>query len=76
MAAYGRVYGAQYAAFLVGTGVSPVLIGVAADHSGGYGTALYGTAVILAVSAVFFATLPGFDTSRTEQLSVQKATTS
>jgi len=76
MAAYGRVYGAQYAAFLVGTGVSPVLIGVVADHSGGYGTALYGTAVILAVSAVFFATLPGFDTSRTEQLSVQKATTS
>lgn len=60
MTAYGRIYGQQYAAFLFGTGLSPVLIGRIADISDGYMTALYCSVGVLFVAAVMFLSLPKF----------------
>jgi len=59
--AYGRLYGRQYAAFLIGTGLSPVLLGGVRDATGTYVASLVTAAIILAVSAILFLTLPKFE---------------
>ncbi|MFK7841500.1 MAG: MFS transporter [Sphingorhabdus sp.] len=61
MAAYGRLYGRQYAAFLLGTGASPVLLGAIRDATGNYTASLFTASAILAVSAILFLTLPKFE---------------
>jgi len=61
MTAYGRIYGRQYAAFLIGTGLSPVLFGAIRDSAGNYTLSLFTAAWLLATAAIFFATLPKFN---------------
>jgi MFS transporter, OFA family, oxalate/formate antiporter len=57
---YGRLYGALYGAFVLGTGLSPVLIaGLQAIH-GSYALPLYGCASLVAAAVVLFATAPAF----------------
>jgi len=63
MAAYGRLYGIQYAAFGIGTGLSPVLLGAIGDNSGTYTASLYTACGLLAISAVLFLNLPQFKTA-------------
>jgi MFS family permease len=61
--AYGRLYGLLYAAFIVGAGLSPVLVAWAAATSGGYPNALVGSVVLLLLVAGLFATAPRFPPS-------------
>jgi len=74
MAVYGRVYGRQYAAFLIGTGASPVFLGAIRDHAGSYTPSLLTAAGLLAISALLFFNLPKFRSlSLASAKSVQKA---
>jgi len=70
MAAYGRLYGIQYAAFGLGTGISPVLLGAIRDDTGTYLTSLYTSGGLLAVSVVLFVSLPGFKALSTDPTTV------
>jgi len=63
MAAYGRIYGRQYAAFGFGTAFSPAIIGAIHDSTGNYQAAIYAAIAALSVSAVLFLFLPKFDTA-------------
>lgn len=60
LAAYGRLYGRQYACFIVGMGVSPVLFGAIRDYAGAYTYSLYAALILLVVSVALFVTLPRF----------------
>jgi cyanate permease len=57
--AYGRVYGLLYGAFVVGAGVSPMLIAVVAAQRG-YPTALTISVGLMLAVAGLFATAPAF----------------
>ena len=61
--AYGRLYGLQYGAFIVGAGLSPVLVAAVARRAGGYPEALIASVVLLVMVAVLFATSPRFGDS-------------
>jgi hypothetical protein len=61
--AYGRLYGLQYGAFIVGAGLSPVLVAAVARRAGGYPEALIASVVLLVIVAVLFATSPRFGDS-------------
>ncbi|MDB5578549.1 MAG: major Facilitator Superfamily protein [Bradyrhizobium sp.] len=62
---YGRRYGVLYAAFVLGTGFSPVLIATIAAHAGGYRPALWTCAGMVTIAVLFLATAPRFiDTSK------------
>ncbi|MGC1270838.1 MAG: hypothetical protein WA842_09620, partial [Croceibacterium sp.] len=54
LAAYSRAYGAQYAAFMLAGGVSPLWIGVLADWSGSYAMPLQLVAALLLVPIGLF----------------------
>jgi MFS transporter, OFA family, oxalate/formate antiporter len=57
---YGRLYGMLYGAFVLGTGLSPVLIaGLQAIH-GTYALPLYVCASLVAAAVILFATAPAF----------------
>jgi len=60
MAAYGKLYGIQYAAFGLGTGASPVLLGAIRDETGTYVTSLLTSSALLAAAVLLFVCLPGF----------------
>jgi MFS family permease len=58
IAAYSRAYAAQYGGFMVAAGLSPLWMGLLADRTGGYATALILAAVLLLVPAALFLRLP------------------
>jgi MFS family permease len=49
---YGRIYGWQLSAFLLGAGIAPIAMGAAQDHWGSYHLALMIDAGILVIGAV------------------------
>ena len=59
--AYGQIYGRQYSAFLIATGLSPVIFGAVRDATGTYTASLFIAAAFMIVSAALFAKLPKFD---------------
>lgn len=61
LAAYGRLYGILYGAFILGTGFSPLLIAGIAAHFGGYTPALWVCAGSVGVAVLLLATAPRFD---------------
>lgn len=58
--AYSRAYAAQYGAFMVAAGVSPLWMGKLADMTGSYTPALIGAALLLMIPAAVFIALPRF----------------
>ena len=60
LTAYGRLYGWQYAGFIIGSGVGPLWIGISYDLTGSYSLALIISAVILFVICGIFMSLPRF----------------
>ncbi len=52
MQAYGSIYGWQYAAFLTGNAISPLIAGAIYDRFGSYSIALVGGAFCLLVAAI------------------------
>lgn len=60
LAGYGRLFGLLYAIFVVGTGLSPLLISFVRDATGGYDVALVASVVLLAVAATLLVTAPRF----------------
>ena len=60
MASYGRLYGMLYSSFVLGTGVSPLLIAWLQRHTGNYDVALYVCAGLVALAAVLFMRAPPF----------------
>jgi MFS transporter, OFA family, oxalate/formate antiporter len=57
---YGRLYGMLYGAFVLGTGLSPVLIAELQGIHGSYGLPLYVCAGLVAAAALLFSTAPAF----------------
>ena len=57
LAAYNRAYSAQYAAFTVAGGVSPLMVGLLAEATGGYQIPLIVCAALLAIPIVLFTLL-------------------
>ena len=55
-----RAYGFLYPAGIAGTATSPLLLGLLADHTGGYRTGFGCSTVILIVAAALLATAPRF----------------
>jgi len=66
---YGRIYGRQYAAFLVGTGLGPVVIGFVSDKTGSYTASIYLAALVLALTILLFLRLPKFPQGHKEVVS-------
>jgi OFA family oxalate/formate antiporter-like MFS transporter len=64
MAWYGRLYGMLYGAFVLGTGLSPVLIAELQAIHGSYRLPLYVCATLVATAVILFASAPAF-TDRT-----------
>ena len=60
MQAYGQIYGRQYAAFLIATGLGPVIFGAVRDASDNYIPSLFIAAAFMLVSTALFAKLPKF----------------
>ena len=60
MQAYGQIYGRQYAAFLIATGLGPVIFGAVRDASDNYTASLFLAAAFMLVSTTLFAKLPKF----------------
>jgi len=60
---YGGIYGLQYGAFIVGAGLSPVLIAAAARSEAGYTTAMACSIAAILAAAAMLATAPPFPTS-------------
>ena len=59
--AYGQIYSRQYSAFLIATGLSPVILGAVRDATGTYTASLFIAAAFMILSAALFAKLPKFD---------------
>lgn len=66
---YGRVFGWQYAAFISGVGLSPLMLGYSYDRSGSYVVGLGVCAVLLIAAAGVFISLPRFRNMRAASLS-------
>jgi predicted MFS family arabinose efflux permease len=60
LASYGRIYGLLYGAFILGTGISPLWVGLMFDHFGTYKPALGVSVVLLALVVIWYCTLPDF----------------
>ncbi len=60
MAGYGRIYGRQYAAFLMGTGLGPVILGFVRDRTGSYTVSIALAAFILGLTVLLFLRMPKF----------------
>lgn len=61
MRGYGAIYGAQYSAFLIGTGVSPIFMGAIFDARGDYRDAQYIALACLTSASLLMLSLPRFD---------------
>ncbi len=59
--AYGQIYGRQYSAFLIATGLSPVILGAVRDMTGTYTGSLYTASGFMVLSVILFAKLPKFE---------------
>jgi cyanate permease len=57
LGSYSRAYSAQYASFTLAGGISPLLVGVLVEASGGYRTPLLLCAALLLFPALLFALL-------------------
>ena len=57
LAGYSRAYSAQYAAFTLAGGVSPLVVGLLVESTGGYRVPLLLSAVMLIIPVVLFARL-------------------
>jgi len=57
---YGRIFGWQYAVFISGVGLSPVLLGYSYDFFGNYVVALSVSSALLLLAAGLFGRLPKF----------------
>jgi len=55
--AYARIYGLMYGAFIVGSGLGPLLMGFGHQALGSYDAALVGMMVVLAITLPLFLTL-------------------
>ena len=66
MAHYGRIYGALYMPFGIGSAVSPIIYGIVRDRTGGYDSMLMAAIVMFAVGGALLLTL-----GRYPQLGVQ-----
>jgi MFS family permease len=60
MSAYGEIYGWQLAAFSLGAGLGPLLLGVARDHWGAYAPGQIACAVVIVAGAAMIAGLGRF----------------
>jgi MFS family permease len=54
---YGKIYGLLYTLYGVGSGIGPLLTGRVADATGSYDNALYGGALLFALSALLIISL-------------------
>lgn len=63
LAAYGRVYGLLYGSFILGTGLSPLVIAALAARFDSYAPALWGCAAFVGVALALLATAPPFPTA-------------
>lgn len=66
LARYGQMYGLLYAAFMIGTGSSPLLIALVQAWAQSYAPALWLSTGLLVLAAVLFATAPRFPQSGAE----------
>jgi MFS family permease len=57
---YGRMFGWTYAAFIVGIGVSPMIIGLIHDQTRSYAPGLAGSTFLLLIAALLFGRLPRY----------------
>jgi MFS family permease len=57
LATYSRAYSAQYAAFTLAGGLSPLLVGLLVEATGGYRAALFSSAVLLVLPVFLFVAL-------------------
>jgi len=62
---YSRAYSAQYAAFTVAGGLSPLLAGLLVEATGGYRVALLASSVLLLIPVALFVSLTRAPPSRT-----------
>jgi MFS family permease len=60
LASYGRLYGVLYGSFVLGTGLSPILVAELQARSGNYQSALWVNAGMVVVAVLLFATAPRF----------------
>jgi MFS transporter, OFA family, oxalate/formate antiporter len=60
MASYGRLYGLLYGWFVLGAGVSPLVIAWLQQRSGNYDSALFVSAALVALTAALFLKAPPF----------------
>lgn len=60
LGAYGRLYGLLYSSFILGTGLSPMLIAALAERFGGYTVALWTSAAFVAIAILLLASAPRF----------------
>ncbi len=63
---YGRVFGWQYAMFISGIGIGPLILATVRDAYGTYTPALFGCAALLVVAAILFSLLPRYSAINTE----------
>jgi MFS family permease len=54
---YGKIYGLLYTLYGVGSGIGPLLTGRVVDATGSYDNALYGGAILFAISALMIVSL-------------------
>jgi predicted MFS family arabinose efflux permease len=55
--AFGAIYGMTFALFTLGIGAGPAMMGLAHDHTGGYGAVLWGFAAAMSVAVVLLLSL-------------------
>jgi MFS family permease len=67
MASYGRLYGLLYGWFVLGAGVSPLLIAWLQERSGNYDGALVVSAALVALAAALFLMAPPFPLTGTQR---------
>ncbi|WP_162806800.1 MFS transporter [Sphingosinicella terrae] len=58
LGSFGRIYGLQYAAFILAAGISPLWMGALYDRQGSYAGALVACIALLAAAALLFLMLP------------------
>lgn len=57
---YGRMFGWTYASFIVGIGISPMIVGMIHDQTQSYTLGLAGSTLLLAIAALLFWRLPRY----------------
>ena len=60
LAQFGRIYGLQYGAFILGSGLGPLWVGAVRDANGSYSSALLASSAGLLLTCVGFIALPTY----------------